>query len=115
MFKVSITKNGILTNQGMFATEAEANTWVAEGKAGNWWGLPEREVELEPAVMGMLPAEFEVVVADVSEQVAQEQINQRAREYLKETDWLIIREMDEGIPCPLSIKEARAAARSRIV
>lgn len=83
MLKVNIVKNAVVTHSGTFATEAEANTWVAEGKAGNWWGLPEREVELEPAVldengveiqpavMGMLPAEFEVMMEDISTEYAE--------------------------------------------
>ena len=38
----------------------------------------------------------------------------QAKEYLKSTDWYIIREMDSGTPCPEDVKLARASARLQI-
>jgi hypothetical protein len=38
-----------------------------------------------------------------------------ALEYLKATDYLIIREMDSGQPCPAEIKQLRAAARLKVL
>ena len=66
------------------------------------------------------PAEYEIEKIEVDEdvlatQLQQAQINSEAEAYLRETDWLIIREMDEGVPCPIDIKQERAAARQRIV
>lgn len=52
---------------------------------------------------------------DLTDQLEQERINKEALEYLAATDYLIIREMDNGIPCPPDIKLARQAARERIV
>lgn len=52
---------------------------------------------------------------DLSQQLNQEQINKEALEYLASTDYLIIREMDNGVPCPAEVKAARQAARERIV
>ena len=45
----------------------------------------------------------------------QVQINNEARTYLASTDWMILREADSGILCPVEIKAARAAARLRII
>lgn len=47
--------------------------------------------------------------------MSQAQINKEALWYLQSTDWLIIREKETGVPCPDEIKQARAAARLRIV
>lgn len=52
---------------------------------------------------------------DITSQVEQEKINKEALDYLASTDYLIIREMDNGTPCPADIKAARQAARQRIV
>jgi vacuolar-type H+-ATPase subunit I/STV1 len=62
-----------------------------------------------------LRAEYTVEIEDISEQLEQERINREALEYLASTDWLIIREIDAGVACPVEIKQARAEARARIV
>lgn len=80
-------------------------------------GLPAREEigeDGQPTGV-VLPAEYTVEIEDVSAQLEQERINGEALEYLASTDWLIIREIDAGIPCPAEIKQARAEARARIV
>ena len=41
-------------------------------------------------------------------------INQKARSYLKSTDWYVLRAMDSGEPMPDDIKLARAEAREKI-
>jgi hypothetical protein len=38
----------------------------------------------------------------------------QAFQYLQETDWFIIREMDTGIPTPEEIKNLRQEARSKL-
>lgn len=62
-----------------------------------------------------LRAEYSVQIEDISQQWAQDIINKRALDFLESTDWLIIRELDSGIPCPADIKQARQAAREAIV
>jgi|694.fasta_scaffold00313_36 hypothetical protein len=62
-----------------------------------------------------LKAEYTVEIEDITAQLEQEKINKESLEYLASTDWLVIREMDAGIPCPAEIKAERAAARARIV
>lgn len=48
-------------------------------------------------------------------EVDQEKINTESLKFLSDTDWLIIRELDCGIPCPSEVKQARAEARSKII
>lgn len=62
-----------------------------------------------------LRAEYSVQIEDISQQLEQERINAEALAFLLSTDWLIIRELDAGIPCPAEVKAARQAAREKIV
>jgi hypothetical protein len=62
-----------------------------------------------------LKAEYTIEILDISDQVEQEKQNAEALAYLASTDWLIIREMDAGVPCPVDVKAKRAEARSKIV
>lgn len=65
--------------------------------------------------MHKYPEGYWVEYIDISAQLDQERINAEALQYLADTDWLIIREVDAGIACPLDIKQLRAEARSKIV
>jgi hypothetical protein len=62
-----------------------------------------------------LKAEYTIEILDISDQVEQEKQNAEALAYLASTDWLIIREIDAGVPCPVDVKAKRAEARSKIV
>ena len=44
-----------------------------------------------------------------------EAANREAREYLTSTDWLVIRELETGIPAPASIRTSREAARAKVI
>lgn len=57
--------------------------------------------------------QFELV--DVSAEMEQEKINAEALKYLADTDWLLIRSMETGIPMPEEVKAKRAEARLKIV
>jgi hypothetical protein len=46
---------------------------------------------------------------------SQKQINEEAEKYLKDTDYLIIREVDCGTQCPAEVKALRQAARNSII
>ena len=83
----------------------------------HFWGLPERpELDEQGQPTGViLPAEYTVEIEDITTQVAQEAINAEALAYLASTDWMIIREMDSGTPCPAEIKTERAIKRAAIV
>jgi hypothetical protein len=83
--------------------------------------LDDQGVEVSPAIPAVtqkkvkLKAEYTVEIEDITTQVAQYAINADALAYLASTDWLVIREVDAGTPCPADIKAERAAARARIV
>lgn len=47
--------------------------------------------------------------------IEQQSINAEALKYLADTDWLIIREVDAGVPCPVEVKSTRQVMRDRIV
>ena len=48
-------------------------------------------------------------------QLAQDTINQEARDYLASTDWMVLREADDGTAITAEIKQLRADARVAIV
>lgn len=98
--------------------------------------LEEREVEVSPKVDAVmndageivqeeipavlrsevkLKAEYTIEITDITAEVEQEKKNAEALAYLAETDWMIIRAMDSGEPCPDDVKQKRAAARASIV
>lgn len=138
--KKVIVKNlaGIQTHG---AEMLDPTAWIAECVASNAWGKPERwvlhkgepmaeayddadvleEEEIRQDINGLeqkwvkLKAEYTIEIEDVTTQVAQYAINAEALAYLASTDWLVIREVDAGTPCPADIKAERAAARARIV
>ena len=62
-----------------------------------------------------LKAEYTIQILDISAQVEQEKQNAEALAYRASTDWLIIREIDAGVPCPVDVKAKRAEARIKIV
>jgi hypothetical protein len=54
-------------------------------------------------------------VIDITDQVAQQKINAEALAYLASTDWMVVREVETQVPCPVEIKQLRAEARIKIV
>lgn len=138
MKKVTIKNLAGIQTHG--AEMEDPTAWIAECVAANAWGKPERwvlhkdepmaeayddadvlEEKVEQDIGGVeqkwvkLKAEYTIEIEDITAQVAQEAINAEALAYLASTDWLIIREVDAGVPCPVDIKAERAAARARIV
>jgi hypothetical protein len=119
MLRVNIIKNGQVTHLGEFNTQAEADAWIAEGTAQQWWGKPaytevvqpriteQQEVVITPevrdeegnvitpAVTEMQeivvspettiehPAEFEVVIEDITAEIeAQKRLETRRQKRL---------------------------------
>lgn len=75
------------------------------------------EVPAVPAVTQKqvkLRAEYTVEIEDITAKLEQDKINAESLKYLASTDWLIIRELDSGMPCPAEIKALRQAAREAI-
>lgn len=61
------------------------------------------------------PEGYWVEWIDITAEVDQVRINAESLKYLAVTDWLIIREVDAGIPCPVEVKLTRQQMRARIV
>jgi hypothetical protein len=59
MIRVKIIKNGIQTHGAQFNTQAEADAWIAEGSAQQWWGKPAYTEVVQPRVT----EQQEVVIA----------------------------------------------------
>jgi hypothetical protein len=59
--------------------------------------------------------ELEALQESVQTKIDQEAINKEALAYLLNTDWMVIREIDSGVPCPEQVKTLRAEARAKIV
>lgn len=138
MFKLSVIKNNVVVHNTAGQTEQECLAQLQPYLEHKTFGSPAREETVlvseavpevfdeetgeitqaaQDAVYGVvtIPAEYEIVIEDVSAQAAQDRINQEALAYLAETDWYILREMDGGTPCPEEIKTARAEARNKVV
>lgn len=118
MFKMKVTFPAAPGVESVYTSESsDFNEIISINSVAEKWGLPERPEldEMGQPTGVILPAEYTVEIEDITAQVAQEAINAEALAYLASTDWLIIREMDAGVPCPAEIKAERAAARARIV
>ena len=135
MIQINIKKQNQITNQASFPTTEEAQAWLAHHEGMKSFGQPkqlvQQQVELSPAVIAedgsvlqeaviemqevYIPGSYEVEVTDITSQLEQEKINAEALAFLAATDFYIIRELDNGVPCPAEIKAERQAARDRIV
>lgn len=80
------------------------------------WGLPERDEldETDKPTGNRLPAEYTIEVEDIGEELRIQAVRAEAQKFLLDTDWLVIREMDSGVPVPSEIKAARQAAREKL-
>lgn len=141
MFKIEITKNNIVTNTAQFATELEAQAWLDAESANGSFGKIQREVrEISEGVlennedislsisvreevdlMGnvikihTLPAEFTSEITDITASVLAQKESVEALEYLKATDYLVLKQLDTGIEYSAEIKALRAAARLKVL
>lgn len=66
---------------------------------------------IEPNAQGE-PCESER--PDPTESELQKEKDTKNRLYLKETDWYVVRQMDDGTPIPEDVKTKRAEARAAI-
>lgn len=90
--QVSILKESQVTNQASFESQELAEAWVAYHEFSG-----------------------EIVYEDISAKLEQEAINAASLKLLSDTDWMVLRELDSGVPCPIEIKQSRAEARAKIV
>jgi hypothetical protein len=91
MIQVNITKDSELTNRGIFETQDEADAWYLD--------------QCQNFPIGH-------VRNDVS--VPDQQAINEAKAYLAETDWMVIRQMDNAVAVPADVKAKREAARLMI-
>lgn len=118
MFKLKVTFKKAPGVESVYISESsDFNEIISINSVAEKWGLPERPEldEMGQPTGVILPAEYTIEIEDITAQVAQEAINAEALAYLASTDWLVIREVDAGTPCPSDVKAERAAARARIV
>lgn len=140
MKKISVLKNNQIVQQTI---AEDAQKIIAEISNSGFWGKQERwvlhkseqnsEIYADSDVIDeeirydkdyenniiqqrwvKLKAEYTIEVSDITEQLTQQKINDEALQYLKNTDWYIIRELDSGVQCPELVKQNRANARIRI-
>lgn len=106
----------VIEKQMILVKEAELDEQGVEISPAEY---EERDVVIKEAVTEMqeveLAGDYEVVIEDISSKLEQERINAEALAYLAATDFYIIRELDNGVPCSADIKAERQAARERIV
>lgn len=138
MIKVQIKKQNIVTNEAKFETQLEVESWVLKesqngsfGKLDRWLResdfrgesidqsvtsrIVEGQLGQPPYTEYNFPQEFEIVYTDITLEVQIQQESKEALQYLKDTDYLIIREIDAGTLCPADIKVLRAAARLKVI
>ena len=135
MIQISIKKQEQITNQGLFQSLEEANSWLAHHESIKSFGQPkqtvQQQVELSPEVLGEdgsvlqeaviemqeieLAGDYEVIIEDISAKVEQEKVNAEAQAFLDATDWMVIRAMEKGEELSPELKAERQAARDRII
>lgn len=134
MIKVSIIRDGKITNEASFPTREEADQWLgyheSSGSFGQKKQVLKQQVELSPAVLDeegkeLSPAQYEeqelelpgyeVEVEDLSAKLEQERINAEALAFLAATDYIVIRAAERGEELSPEFKAERQAARDRIV
>jgi hypothetical protein len=131
MKKISISNSITGRSWGaQFEQQADLDAWLASHVAKNTFGLPERpelvlnEQGEEVPSGATLPAEYAIVVEDITAQVEQAVINAEAQAYLESTDWMVLRNVRElalGIPTSLNsseylaLEQERADAAARII
>jgi hypothetical protein len=125
--QVTVTKSGTISNQASFPSMEEAQAWVDLHVGMGSFGAPRFStvsVEVAPAVIdeeGAVvspaqfedqqvenPAGYEIEMADLTAQLAQEETNKAAREFLANSDWKILRHLRQqhlGIATTLSSQE----------
>lgn len=96
--KVIDKASGLQTHGGLVHSQEEATQFIE--KFSFSWGEPES---------------FNVVIEDITAQIAQEKINEEALAFLAATDWMCLRALENpSKPVPEEIKAQRQAARDRI-
>lgn len=142
MIKITITKQGTVTNAASFPTMEEAQSWLSHHEGMKTFGTPsytvEQQVELAPAVIDesgteivpalfetqtiTVPGDYEVTIEDITSQLEQEAQKAEALKFLQDTDYKVLKyrdQIDMGRTPDLSFEEyqyllvQRQAARDK--
>lgn len=136
MIKIQIKKSGTISNEATFSSRVEADKWLAEHEEMQTFGRPaysyEQQVETVPVVLAEdgteispsqyetqtvnVPAEYTVVIEDITEKLSQERSNNNAQSFLDSTDWKVLRHRDQqelGIATSLTGEEFQELLRQR--
>jgi len=126
MLKVTVKnkESQRVTNQTQLATQEEVTAWISAQEVLKAFGNPQHQVEIldeagmsfEPKQFETIPAEYIVEIEDITAQINQEAVNEAALRYLAETDYLVLRSIDDpSKPVSDEVKALRQAARDSIV
>lgn len=97
MFKIIIKNtNSVITNTGVFLSIDLANQWKIEHEI-------------------CFPIAYTYEIIDITAQLLAQQESDVAEKYLASTDFYIVRKAETGLDYAQSIKDARAAARLKVL
>lgn len=133
MIKITIKdRNGNYLDHSNFETEEQGLQWFQPRIDSGFYGKKQyiQFNEITPAVLDemgniispaeveevVIPAEHEIEISDIASELAQKTINDEAEEFLKETDWKVIRHRDQqelGIATSLTGEEFQALLQQR--
>jgi hypothetical protein len=152
--KIKDIATNTFTHGAKFENEEQAQAWITSIESGqiNPWGLPQRQkpvvdctqeeldsaLEIIPEVIGIqeeggeeveitpslavLPKTYEVIIEELD--TTQEQINIESLDYLRNTDWVVLRHIGQlalGVPTSLTsieyteLEQLRQNARDLII
>lgn len=96
MFKVEIKKDNKLTNYAEFKTQEECESWIDDNH-------------------DYFPKDYRSYIVDIAQEKQTKLASIEALAYLQATDYLIIKQIEIGVPCPEEIITLRAAARLKVL
>lgn len=137
MIKVTVKTGDTVTHGGQFNNQAEVSEWIARNEAVKAFGKPERWIhEDDLDALGeekllaiasedvggpdedrkryKFPAEYTIEVEDISAQILAEVEKEQALDYLKATDWYVLRKVETGVDIPAEVAAARSQARVKL-
>jgi hypothetical protein len=114
MIKIQIERNGTITNEATFETEAEGQEWLSRHESMGTFGQKaqtiDQQVETTPAVLDenneeIVPAKFEtqtvelagykVIIEDLTAQLELEAQKAEALKFLQDTDYKVLKHRDQ--------------------
>lgn len=116
MFKIHIYSE----KHGYFWLEMEnqqqLDAYIEWCKESEHWGVEEKQIvdEADSSKIQIIKATYRIEIEDIRVQKEQEKLNIESEKFLRETDWLVLRELEGGRKMPQEIKQRRQKARDHI-